>query len=436
MENKIVFEDLKLFLFLNAKCPFCNTKQINVWKHLRKHDIDRNDCLDLLAKSTIGNKIIQDNKSNQFMFLRGKNSFSQKYDLEASFIEDFLKYSGEKIRLKADFQNDLANSEIGQKVKKLYLKNTPIKQITEQLKISKNDVKSICKKLGILKSINIPMTSCFICNASISRASISAHLKNHNMLIKNYKELIIDDFLKNKEKVEELKYWYLDQRVNQRFIYEKFNFTLDILKQILILLKIRIRKNNESISGNLYWFMYKNEFYQSSWELQFAWWLEYNNIEFQSHSKIGYFDYEDSQANNKKRKYFPDFFVPSWNCYIEIKGRFDKEVAQKMKDIQRCNPGLNIKVLRKSYFIKNNIFKIEQKIEKNIYDYAWFLETKELQIDFLKKNKEEIFEILCTQKDAHKKIIKKFKVRYHVLYRFLKLCKEELKNYKTERTLL
>lgn len=413
-------------------CPFCDKKVMSGLRHLSEHKISLNDCLELLSKSSIGASILKDNKEvKQFVYIRGNKGMSLKYRLSGYLIECFFIFSGTKARTKKSFHKELSESEIGLEIKRLYLNNTPIKEIISKLNVTINIVDNVCKELKITNTINIPYTNCIICSSKLSRASISAHLKSkHNMSYKQYEEVLIQDFIRNEQKVKELKYWYCEQRANQRFIYENFGLTLCVLKTILKNLGIRIRRNNEAIAGNSFWFMYKNEFYQSTWELQFAWWLEHNNIQFETHSKIGFLDYLDSQTKNKKRKYFPDFYVPSWNSYVEIKGRTTELSTQKMVDVKKYNPNVNIKILKKDFFIENNIFKIEKLVNKSVYDYAWFVKTKERQIDFLTKNKELIFKILCTFKEPHKKIIREFKIRYHVLYRFLSLVKDELTIYK------
>jgi len=62
-------------------------------------------------------------------------------------------------------------------------------------------------------------------------------------------------------------------------------------------------------------YIYKNIKLQGTYELKFAIWCDKNNINF-LRNKIG-FDYF---YLNKTHKYFPDFYLPELNEYVEVKG--------------------------------------------------------------------------------------------------------------------
>ena len=40
----------------------------------------------------------------------------------------------------------------------------------------------------------------------------------------------------------------------------------------------------------------------------------------------------------RKRKYIPDFYLPDYNLYIEVKGYWTDAARHKMKDVQERNP--------------------------------------------------------------------------------------------------
>ena len=40
----------------------------------------------------------------------------------------------------------------------------------------------------------------------------------------------------------------------------------------------------------------------------------------------------------RKRKYVPDFYLPDYDLYIEIKGYWTDAARHKMKDVQERNP--------------------------------------------------------------------------------------------------
>lgn len=79
---------------------------------------------------------------------------------------------------------------------------------------------------------------------------------------------------------------------------------------------------------------YKGVWMDSSWELKFAKKLdeEYINLD----RKIKYFfNYIDMQSNN--RKYYPDFYLSDFDCFVEIKGYWTDEVKHKIRDSLKRN---------------------------------------------------------------------------------------------------
>jgi hypothetical protein len=81
---------------------------------------------------------------------------------------------------------------------------------------------------------------------------------------------------------------------------------------------------------------YKNNSFRSSWELLFAKWLDLSGIKWQYESKT--FDLVNTT-------YTPDFYLPEFDCYIEIKGWWRDDAKKKFKKfIQRYNK-IKIKVL-------------------------------------------------------------------------------------------
>jgi hypothetical protein len=81
-----------------------------------------------------------------------------------------------------------------------------------------------------------------------------------------------------------------------------------------------VRDNPESYSssnvcGRSKGEIYNGEKYDSSWEVVVAKFLEFENIPFER--KIEPFTYE---FEGKMRSYFPDFYLPEKDLYIEVKG--------------------------------------------------------------------------------------------------------------------
>jgi hypothetical protein len=67
---------------------------------------------------------------------------------------------------------------------------------------------------------------------------------------------------------------------------------------------------------------YKNIYFRSSWEMQFAKFLDSRNLHWQYEPKRFYFE---------KYTYLPDFYVEEWVSYVEIKGWLKDIDIEKMK---------------------------------------------------------------------------------------------------------
>ena len=105
-------------------------------------------------------------------------------------------------------------------------------------------------------------------------------------------------------------------------------------------------KNN--VVGRVKNIEYKGIKLKGSWELLFAKWLDANNISWQHECKS--FEYEW----NGKRLYFPDFYIPDLNLYVEIKGYETERDRNKWKVIP------NLIVIKKKEIdqIKKGIFTL------------------------------------------------------------------------------
>ena len=69
---------------------------------------------------------------------------------------------------------------------------------------------------------------------------------------------------------------------------------------------------------------YKEHYADSSWEVYMMEYFDANEIIFER--KCGYFKYT---FQGKERKYFPDFFLPEYDIYVEVKGyKTDKDIAK------------------------------------------------------------------------------------------------------------
>ena len=73
---------------------------------------------------------------------------------------------------------------------------------------------------------------------------------------------------------------------------------------------------------------YKDIWMDSSWEIAFAERMDNIEIKWERSTKV-FFTYLTKQ--NEQRKYYPDFYIPSKNLYIEIKGRWFPEEKTKVR---------------------------------------------------------------------------------------------------------
>jgi hypothetical protein len=109
--------------------------------------------------------------------------------------------------------------------------------------------------------------------------------------------------------------------------------------------------------GQCKWFDYvKNDGtvckVQGTWELKYVEYLDNNGIEFLTHK--GRIEYKDD--NGEYRSYYPDFFLPNENKYIDVKNDYHFELGKrKFELIFEQNQDLNIIILTKKDLIQLGI---------------------------------------------------------------------------------
>jgi len=74
----------------------------------------------------------------------------------------------------------------------------------------------------------------------------------------------------------------------------------------------------------------------SSWEVACATRLDELGIRWERDRSIK-LPYTDKKK--RKRNYIPDFYLPDFDLYIEVKGYWTPAAKHKMKDIMKRNPG-------------------------------------------------------------------------------------------------
>jgi len=83
---------------------------------------------------------------------------------------------------------------------------------------------------------------------------------------------------------------------------------------------------------------YKGIWMRSSWEIKYAKYLDKNNIKWLYESKT--FDLGNTT-------YTPDFYLPEFNLYIEVKGWWRDDAKKKFEEFKQRYCGERIKVLDK-----------------------------------------------------------------------------------------
>lgn len=93
----------------------------------------------------------------------------------------------------------------------------------------------------------------------------------------------------------------------------------------------------------------KNIKVQGSWERTYAEWLNENNINWIRSRKIN-LKYKLHESDYE-HTYFPDFYLPDTDTYVEIKGHWWKskdgrvDDKRKMEKVQECNEHVKIEII-------------------------------------------------------------------------------------------
>ena len=86
---------------------------------------------------------------------------------------------------------------------------------------------------------------------------------------------------------------------------------------------------------------------QGTWEVVFAQFLDTLKIEYKTHH--GRIPYVDDAGI--KRSYYPDFYIPMWNAYIDVKGAMFYDLQlDKMRCVRSSNADKFIEIVTQQYF--------------------------------------------------------------------------------------
>lgn len=138
---------------------------------------------------------------------------------------------------------------------------------------------------------------------------------------------------------------------------KKQKWTVERRNKLSVSMKKAVEKfpssySASNINGRTKKLEYNGFILDGSWELEVAKWLDKNSIEWIKNNKG--FEYQW----NGKRVYYPDYYLPKLNLYIEVKG-FERE-----RDRIKWRVVENLIVLKKLEIqkIKDSVFSIEELV--------------------------------------------------------------------------
>jgi len=87
-----------------------------------------------------------------------------------------------------------------------------------------------------------------------------------------------------------------------------------------------------------HWGMYKGINMRSNWEIWFAQFLDLSGCKWR---------YESKTFDLGKTTYTPDFYIPEWNQFIEIKGYFSQKAIDKIDLFKEQYPKENLRIFKR-----------------------------------------------------------------------------------------
>lgn len=87
-----------------------------------------------------------------------------------------------------------------------------------------------------------------------------------------------------------------------------------------------------------HWGIYKGILMRSNWEIWFAQFLDISGYRW---------EYESKTFDLGSTTYTPDFYVPEWNQFIEIKGYFSQKAKDKIDLFKEQYPKENLRIFQR-----------------------------------------------------------------------------------------
>jgi len=159
--------------------------------------------------------------------------------------------------------------------------------------------------------------------------------ENHPRYIDNItKEILVKEYIKNKKTLKQ--------------IAKLFNCNYSVIVNRLKKYNIKVRTIGEArkfvhIKGTYEGDYYKGIWMRSSYEIKFAQFLDLSEIKWLYEPEV--FDLDNTT-------YTPDFYIPEWDLYVEVKGWWRKQAKTKFMKFKKQYIDKNIEVFDKKRLLK------------------------------------------------------------------------------------
>lgn len=101
-----------------------------------------------------------------------------------------------------------------------------------------------------------------------------------------------------------------------------------------------------NLGSNINLVEYNNKYFRSSWEANFAKWCDLSGIKW---------EYESKTFDLGNTTYTPDFYLPEFNCYIEIKGYWWQDAKEKFNKFIKIYPNILMILLQKPELLNMSV---------------------------------------------------------------------------------
>lgn len=146
----------------------------------------------------------------------------------------------------------------------------------------------------------------------------------------NLKKYGVEHLMKDPERAKEI------QNKLQKTMMKKYGVRNSVESEEIKekISNTKTKNNSWGRGGKSKWYLVEGQKVQGTFELSLANWLIDNNIKFISHNMKG-IKYKDK--DNKMRYYYPDFYLPDFDIYLEPHAKYfwDEKFEWKMKEIEK-----------------------------------------------------------------------------------------------------